>query len=225
MSAFCAKGGLEQLLSAGINIPTDNIKLMLVRLASITAVKAITNATNATPPVVTCTGHGLSTGDLVAHVQVGGNANANGRFAVTVSDANTYTIQDIATGANIAGSGAYTSGGLMVPLGSTTLDFLNDVTAAARPAAGGTSANLSSKTVTNGVFDSADVTLTGVTAPSGGATCDAILVYKDTGTESTSPIFLLLDQNGGAGLPVTPNGGDVAITFSNGTYRIASIRG
>jgi len=225
MSAFMAKGGLEQFLSGGINIPSDNIKLQLVRLASISAVKAITNATNATPIVVTCTGHGLSSGDLVSQVAVGGNANANGRFAVTVSDANTYSLQDITTGANIAGSGAYTSGGLMVPLSLTSLDNVNDITAAARPAAGGTSANLSSKSVTNGVFDAADVTLTGVTAPSGGATCDAIMIYKDTGTESTSPIFLLLDQNGGTGLPVTPNGGDIAIAFSNGTYKIASIRG
>lgn len=225
MSAWMAKGGLEQILSAGINIPTDNIKLILVRLASISAVKAITGATNATPIAITCTGHGLSTGDLVAIVQVGGNTAANGKFAVTVSDANTFTLQDIATGANIAGSGAYTSGGLMVPLSQTGLDNLNDITAAARCAAGGTSGNLSGKSVTNGVFDCDDVALTGVTAPSGGSPCDAIFLFKDSGTESTSPLFLLLDQNGGTGLPVTPNGGGINIAFSSGTYRVAAIRG
>jgi hypothetical protein len=225
MSAWMAKGGLEQLLSAGINIATDNIKCILVRLASISAVKTISGATNATPIVITSTSHGFSSGDLVAIVQVGGNTAANGVFSITVLNANTFSLQNIATGADVAGNGAYTSGGLIVPLSTTALDNLNDIDAAARCAAGGTSANLSSKTVTNGVFDAADVALTGVTAPSGGATCDAIFFFKDTGTESTSLLFLMLDQNGGTGLPVTPNGGGINIAFSNGTYRIASIRG
>lgn len=225
MSAFFAKGGLEQLVQAGWNWSTDNIKCVLVRLASITAVKAITGATNATPISILCTGHGLSSGDLVDIVQVGGNTNANGRFEVAVVDANNFTLKDITTGASIAGSGAYTSGGLMVPLSLAALDNLNDITAAAIPAAGGTSANLASKTVTLGVLDAADVTLTAVTAPSGGATCDGIIFYKDTGTSTTSTLLFLLDQNGGTGLPVTPNGGDITIAFSNGTYRIAALRG
>lgn len=225
MSCWMAKGGLEQLLSGGINIPTDNIKFILARLASITAVKAITNATNATPIAITCTSHGLSSGDLVNIVQVGGNLAANGRFEIAVSDANTFTLKDITTGASVAGTGAYTSGGLMVPIGSTALDNLDDITAAAIPAAGGTSANATTKTVTNGVFDCDDLTFTGVTAPSGGSTVDAIFAYKDTGTASTSKLFLLLDQNGGTGLPLTPNGGNVTVTFSSGTYKVASIRG
>lgn len=225
MSAFFAKGGLEQVVQAGWNWSSDNIKLVLVRLASITAVKTITGATNATPIAITSTSHGLSTGDLVNIVQVGGNTAANGRFAITVSDANTFTLQDITTGANIAGNGTYTSGGLAVPLSTTALDNLNDVTAAAIPATGGTSANLSTKTVTNGVLDADDVTLTSVTAPSGGSTCDALFFYRDTGTSSTSTLLFMLDQNGGTGLPVTPNGGNIVITFSSGTYRIAAFRG
>lgn len=225
MSAFMAKGGLEQFLSAGINIPSDNIKFILARLASITAVKAVIGATNATPIVINETAHGRSSGDLVAIVQVGGNANANGRFAITVTDADHYSLQDITTGVNIAGSGAYTSGGLVIPLSTTALDMLNDITAAAIPAAGGTSPNATTKTVTNGVFDCDDLTFTAVTAPSGGTTVDAIFAYKDTGTPSTSALFLLLDQNGGTGLPLTPNGGNVTVAFSNGTYRVASIRG
>jgi hypothetical protein len=224
MSAWLARGGLEQLLSAGINIPTDNIKCVLVRLASLSAVKAITGATNATPIVITSASHGFSTGDLVAIVQVGGNTAANGVFSITVLDANTFSLQSIATGADVAGSGAYTSGGLIIPLNSTDLDNLDDVDAAAI-AGNGTSANLSGKTVTNGVFDADDVSLTSVTAPSGGSTCDGILFYKDTGVASTSTLFLLLDQNGGTGLPITPNGGNISIQFSSGTYRIAAIRG
>jgi hypothetical protein len=225
MSCFMAKGGLEQFLSGGINIPTDNINFQAARLASITAVKAIIGATNATPIVMNVTAHGRSTGDLVNQVQVGGNANANGRFSITVTDADHYSLQDITTGANIAGSGAYTSGGLLVPIGSTGLDNLNDIDAAARPAAGGQSGNATTKSVTNGVFDCDDLTFTGMTAPSGGSQIDAIFAFKNTGTESTSLLFLLLDQNGGTGLPLTPNGGNVTVTFSNGTYKVASIRG
>jgi hypothetical protein len=45
----------------------------------------------------------------------------------------------------------------------------------------GTPQTLGSKTVTNGVFDAADVTFTAVT----GNSAEAIVIYKDTGTEAT----------------------------------------
>lgn len=66
---------------------------------------AITNATNATPIVVTATGHGLTTGDRVIIESVGGNTNANGTWKITVVDANSFNID------NRAGNAAYTSGG------------------------------------------------------------------------------------------------------------------
>lgn len=72
-----------------------------------------------------------------------------------------------------------------------------------------TSGNLASKTVTNGVFDAADITITAVS----GTTVEALLLYNDTGSAATSNLILYLDT-GVTGLVLTPNGGDVTIQFN-----------
>jgi hypothetical protein len=92
-----------------------------------------------------------------------------------------------------------------------THEFLSDIASGARIA---TSGNLASKTSTLGVFDAADVTLTAVT----GTTVEAVVLYKDTGTASTSPLIAYIDT--ATGLPVTPNGGDETITWDNGSNKI-----
>jgi len=79
----------------------------------------------------------------------------------------------------------------------------------------GTDQTLGSKTVTGGVFDAADVTFTAVT---GGSTVNYVLIYKDTGTPSTSNLIALIDT--GTGLPLATNGGDVVITWDNGANKI-----
>lgn len=84
--------------------------------------------------------------------------------------------------------------------------FLDSVPAAARVA---TSPNLASKTITNGVFDAADVTFSSVT----GDVSEALIVYIDTGTATTSRLVAFFDT-GVAGLPVTPNGGDISVSFN-----------
>lgn len=66
----------------------------------------VTSSTDATPIVVTATSHGLATGDLV---QINGhttNVAANGIFRITKVNANSFSLQNYNTGANIAGSGA-----------------------------------------------------------------------------------------------------------------------
>ena len=88
---------------------------------------------------------------------------------------------------------------------------LSDIPSGARVA---TSGNLSNKTSTGGVADAADLTFTSVT----GATVEAIALYKDTGTASTSRLLAYIDT--GTGLPVTPNGGDITLAFSNGANKI-----
>lgn len=93
-----------------------------------------------------------------------------------------------------------------------TDDFLDDILAGARVA---TSGNFTSKTVTNGVFDAADVTLTTVT----GASAESIVIYNDTpATEATKHLIAFIDT--ATGLPVTPNGGDITIVWDNGANRI-----
>ena len=66
---------------------------------------AITNATDASPIVVTSANHGLTTGTRVKVASVGGNTAANGDFIVTKVDANTFNLN------GSTGNGAYTSGG------------------------------------------------------------------------------------------------------------------
>jgi hypothetical protein len=85
---------------------------------------------------------------------------------------------------------------------STAHDFLDDVAAGSRVAV---STALASKTIANGVFDAADKTLSTVT----GDPCEALILYKHTGTESTSNLICYID-----GLSVTPNGGDIVIAWN-----------
>jgi hypothetical protein len=73
----------------------------------------------------------------------------------------------------------------------------------------GTAQTIGSKTHTNGVFDGADVTFTAVT----GATVEALVIYIDTGTPATSRLVAFIDS-GVTNLPVTPNGGDIGITWN-----------
>lgn len=89
-------------------------------------------------------------------------------------------------------------------------DYLDDVPVAARVA----TAMLSSKTATNGVADADDVTFSAVT----GDGCEALVLYKDTGTESTSSLIAYLDE--GINLPVTPNGEDIVVQWSDVYSRI-----
>lgn len=73
----------------------------------------------------------------------------------------------------------------------------------------GTPQTVGTKTFVNGVFDGADVTFTGVT----GNSVEALVLYVDTGTAGTSPLVAYIDTSV-TGLPVTPNGGDISITWS-----------
>jgi hypothetical protein len=78
-------------------------------------------------------------------------------------------------------------------------------------------ATLSSKTVTSGVFDAADVTYSTVT----GANCEALIIFKDTGTQSTSRLIAYIDS--ATGLPILPNGGDITVRFSDGASKIFAL--
>lgn len=70
-----------------------------------TGTVALTAASNASPIVITATGHGLSSFDVVSITGVLGNTAANGIWAVNVLTANTFEL------IGSAGNGAYTSGG------------------------------------------------------------------------------------------------------------------
>lgn len=95
-----------------------------------------------------------------------------------------------------------------------THDFLNDVPAAARV---GTPTALANKTTTNGVFDADDVVLPNVS----GDQVEALIIYQDTGTESTSQLISYIDQ--GPNWPLTPNAGNVTVVWPSDANRIFKI--
>lgn len=72
----------------------------------------------------------------------------------------------------------------------------------------GTAQTLGTKTVTSGVFTAAAATFTAVT----GVSVEALVIYKDTGTAGTSSLIAYIDVVA-SGLPVTPNGGNITITW------------
>lgn len=82
----------------------------------------------------------------------------------------------------------------------------------------GTAQRITSPTVTTGTFDGNNVTFTAVS----GNTVEALVYYRNnSGATSTKPLFLYYDQSGG-GLPVTPNGGDITVTFNaSGIFTIS----
>jgi hypothetical protein len=97
----------------------------------------------------------------------------------------------------------------LIDTGSYTYSSSDEFWSAASAAQVGTSATLASKTITDGVFDAADVTFTSVS----GVSVEALIIYKDTGTASTSPVIMFIDV-AASGLPVTPNGNNIDIQFS-----------
>ena len=95
-------------------------------------------------------------------------------------------------------------------LSAATHQYLSSVPDAGRVA----SAALSAYNPTAGVCDGADVTFTAVT----GDVSEALVIFKYTGNKNTSPLIAYIDS--ATGLPVTPNGGDITVTWDNGANKI-----
>lgn len=77
------------------------------------------------------------------------------------------------------------------------------------------SGNLASKTVSNGVFDAADVVFTAV---AGGNTIAALVGYVDTGSSATDNLLFFVD-----GFSQATNGGDITVAWDNGAARIFAL--
>lgn len=99
---------------------------------------------------------------------------------------------------------------------AATNDFYNDLSAGLV----GTAYTLAAKTNTSaiGVFDNTVDPAPAFTAVSG-ATVEALVFFKDTGTPSTSDLICWFDT--ATGLVLTPNGGDVNVTFNaSGIFKV-----
>ena len=73
----------------------------------------------------------------------------------------------------------------------------------------GTDQTIANTTVAGGLFDGDNVTYTAVS----GSSVEALVIYIDTGVAGTSRLVAYIDT-GVTGLPVTPNGGDITITWN-----------
>lgn len=96
----------------------------------------------------------------------------------------------------------------------STDEFLSDISANRL----GADQTLGSKSVSGGKFTAASITFPAVAS---GSTAKAVVLYKDTGTGSTSPLLIYDDTI--TGFPLATNGGDVTIAWDSGTYKILSM--
>lgn len=88
---------------------------------------------------------------------------------------------------------------------SSAHDFYNDLSGVV-----GTDQEITTVTTTAGVVDGDNVTFTAVS----GNSCEALVLYrKNAGANTTWYLVAYIDTSV-TGLPVTPNGGDITITFN-----------
>lgn len=87
---------------------------------------------------------------------------------------------------------------------SAAHDFYDDLSGVV-----GTPQTIANTTVTNGLLDGDNVTFTALS----GDSVEALVIYIDTGVAGTSRLVAYIDT-GVTGLPLTPNGGDVTITWN-----------
>jgi hypothetical protein len=89
-------------------------------------------------------------------------------------------------------------------------DFYDDIDGSTINSLSTALTGLTVGTVDTGVFDADDLTpaFTSVS----GATVESISLLRDTGTPSTSELIGYWDA--ATGLPLTPNGGDVNVSFN-----------
>jgi hypothetical protein len=119
------------------------------------------------------------------------------KYKQALLDASANTdINDLTVKAALVDTGTYTY--------SAAHEFLTSLTGVV-----GTAQTIANTTVTDGLFDGDNVTFTSVT----GNSVEALVIYIDTGTAGTSRLVAYIDTSV-TGLPVTPNGGDITITWN-----------
>lgn len=98
---------------------------------------------------------------------------------------------------------------------SAAHQYLSDVPSGARV---GAPVTLTGKSITNGVFDAADPSWSGlVSAPS----IEALILYVDTGTESTSLLVVFIDT--ATALPIGAGATGGTVTWDSGANKIFAV--
>ena len=112
----------DEIRIMGSPAPTSLGQTAVWTSQALQGTKTLTAATNATPIAITIAGHGYSTGDTVVVTGVGGNTAANGTWEITVTAANTFTLD------GSAGNGNRTSGGTVRLRNNTRVKLTTAVT-------------------------------------------------------------------------------------------------
>src|SRR5574344_2415354 len=107
---------IKTQLTGGFVLPDGSVDF--TRLQSYKTY-TVSNATNATPIVITAVGHGFNTGDKVFISGVGGNTAANGTFTITKLGADTFSLN------GSVGNGAFSSNGTAVIYPSADKNLVN----------------------------------------------------------------------------------------------------
>jgi hypothetical protein len=92
--------------------------------------------------------------------------------------------------------------------------YLSDISGGYRVTSG---VALTSKSISNGIFTAATLVFPTVTS---GSTATYLILYKNTGTDSTSALITKIDS--GTNLPVSTTGGDIDILWdgTNGIIKL-----
>lgn len=96
---------------------------------------------------------------------------------------------------------------------AVTDDFIDDILSAGRIPAIASCPTLGTKTNGSlgvGIFDAADTVFTALS----GDQAESLILFEDSGTESTSDLLARWDT--ATGLPLTPNGADVTAQWASG---------
>lgn len=106
---------------------------------------------------------------------------------------------------------------------SQTHKFVSDVTTASGVLVA--TATLTTPTVTTGIADADDVVFTAVPT---GAACQSLVIYQASAVTGGVDVASNLQRviafiDSASGLPVTPNGGNINVAWSNGADKIFNL--
>lgn len=110
--------------------------------------------------------------------------------------------------------GSLTVKAVLIDSGVTGFNAAHVYYSSINSAAVGTPVALTGKATTGGAADAADTTFSAVS----GSSCEAVVLFDDTGTPATSRLIAWIDS--ATGLPITPNGGDIIVVWDNGANKI-----
>ena len=112
--------------------------------------------------------------------------------------------------ASLNGSGTTGVYAALIDTGTATYNGANQFYSSIAAGQVGTEQELTSKTFVNGLFDAADSSFPAVS----GATAEALAIFvKNAGANTTWSLVAWIDS-GVTGLPVTPNGGAINVTWN-----------